>query len=165
MKIYCHVCKKEIESLAVSLHRDEVTFGEMMKLGIGTPPPMESRHWWWRWWRRKKDPGDQTTGELILASTRWRAGGGRGGGGSLECLKWQLTAAGRRAVLGLTAETGLADGVRGRIWLVKWRGKERYYQTSKTNLEQTVIPPIPVLLQWQSLLGSATRILCKCGFM
>lgn len=39
MKIYCHVCKKEIESLAVSLHRDEVTFGEMMKLGIGTPPP------------------------------------------------------------------------------------------------------------------------------
>ena len=55
--------------------------------------------------------------KLILAekniSSGWRAGGGWGGGGSHECLKWRQS---------LTAETWLADSVRGRICLVKWRG-------------------------------------------
>lgn len=38
--------------------------------------------------------------------------------------KWQLTA-NRRTIPSLTAETWLADRVRGRLWLFNWRERER----------------------------------------
>ena len=66
---------------------------------------------------RRSDDRGADSGDYNLA-TGWRAGGGWV---EEDHTKWQLTAQ-RRVVLSWTAETWLADSVRGRIGLVKRRG-------------------------------------------